>query len=67
MSDQSRNLNAHAAAHVAACLWNERYAHQRDGLMDFWDTLSKGERSICARVANNIREARPYTGGLRHD
>lgn len=62
MADQSRNLNGHAASRVAAILWNERYAAQGGGLMDFWDTLRPEEKRQCADLAKQIREARPYTG-----
>lgn len=58
----SRNQNPHAAARAAMALYNERYAAQRGGSMDFWDTLTEGERRTCAGVANEIRKARPYTG-----
>lgn len=57
-----RNMNAHAAAHVAMCLYNERYAAQGGGAMDFWDSLSQGEKKTCAHAAQRIRDARPYTG-----
>lgn len=60
--DQSRNLNGHAASHVTASLYNERYAAQGGGLMDFWDSLTRGEKRTCARIAEDIRKARPYTG-----
>jgi hypothetical protein len=59
---QQRNLNPHAAARVAMALYNERYAYQRGGSMDFWDSLTNGEKRTCAKLAKDIREARPYTG-----
>ena len=63
MSDQTRNLNPHAAACVAMAIWGKRYAAQRGGSMNFWDSLTKGEKQTAAGIANNIRKARPYTGG----
>ena len=62
MTDQTRNINAHAAARLAACLWSDRYASQTGGLMDFWDKLTLGEKRTAAREVKKIREARPYTG-----
>lgn len=63
MDDQARNLDPHAAARVAMTLYNERYAYkQRGGSMDFWDSLTEGEKRTCAEIADQIRKARPYTG-----
>ena len=62
MKDESRNMNAHAAARVAACIWCDEYAKQHGGLMDFWDTLSISRKRQCKREAQAIRDARPYTG-----
>ena len=62
MSDQSRNLNAHAAAHAAAAIWGAEYANQGGGLMDFWDQLTPAKKRIAADCARRIRQARPYTG-----
>ena len=60
--DAQRDLNAHAAARVAAAMWGARYAKSRLGLMGFWNTLTASERRIAADVARQVREARPYTG-----
>jgi hypothetical protein len=61
----ARNLIPHAAARVAMALYNERYAAQGGGSMDFWDSLTDGEKQTCASIAKQIREARPYRS--RHD
>lgn len=55
-----RNLNPHAAALAAMTLYSERYAAQSGGSMDFWSTLTDGEKQTCADIARRIREARPY-------
>lgn len=57
-----RNLNPHAAARVAMTLYCDRYSKQNGGAMDFWDSLTPGERQTCAMIAAEIRSARPYTG-----
>ncbi len=60
--EAQRDLNAHAAARVAAAMWGQRYAESRLGLMGFWDTLTTGERRTAAQIAQQVRDARPYTG-----
>jgi hypothetical protein len=60
--DANRNLNPHAAARVAMTLYCDRYANQNGGSMDFWDSLTPGEKKTCADLATEIRKARPYTG-----
>lgn len=63
MADQTRNLNPHAAARVAMALYSRRYAYeQKGGSMDFWDSLTPGEKRCCARIAKEVRASRPYTG-----
>lgn len=57
-----RNRDPHAAARVAMCLYCDRYCGQDGGAMDFFDNLSDGEKQTCARIADDIRAARPYTG-----
>ena len=52
-----RNLNPHAPARVAMVLYNERYAAQRGGSMDFWDSLREGERDTCRKIAQEIKDA----------
>ncbi len=54
----TRNLNPHKAARVAMILWNERYAFkQRGGSMDFWDSLTDGERETCRGLVREIEAA----------
>ena len=64
MKSQERNLNPHAAARAAMILYNQRYADQGGGSMDFWDSLTAGEKKTCVRIAEQIRQCRPYTGRL---
>lgn len=54
----SRNMDAHAPARAASWLFSERYAAQRGGIMDFWDTLDAPERRMARECAKEIREAR---------
>lgn len=65
MTDQTRNLNPHAAAKFAMVMYGERYAAQNGGSMDFWDSLTDSEKRFCARVSKEIKAARPYTGKLQ--
>lgn len=65
MKDQTRNLNPHAAACVAMVFYGQRYAAQRGGSMDFWDSLTDSEKRLCAETAGRVRKARPYTGHRR--
>lgn len=57
-----RNLSPHSAACVAMALYGARYAAQSGGSMDFWDSLNRSEKRICADVARRVRNARPYNG-----
>lgn len=56
-SDQSRNLNPIPEAVLAIALWGAHYAAQRGGCMDFWDSLKEGDRMLCHRLVERIREA----------
>lgn len=67
MTDQTRNLNPHAAACVAMTLWGAEYSAQRGGSMDFWDGLPPAKKRLAARIARNVRDARPYTGRYARD
>jgi hypothetical protein len=60
-----RNLDPHAAAVVAMCMWGERYSKQNGGSMDFWDALTPSEKRLCSEIAKKCRKARPYTGETR--
>lgn len=57
MKDQRRNLNPTSEAIMAMALWGARYAAQRGGSMDFWDTLNPAEQKLCAELVERIREA----------
>jgi len=54
--DNQRNLNPHKPARVAMILWNERYAAQRGGSMDFWDELTASEQEICREILRDFNE-----------
>jgi hypothetical protein len=51
-----RNSKPTAPARVAMALYNERYAGQRGGSMDFWDTLTAGEQRTCRDIAERVKE-----------
>lgn len=55
--DQTRNLNPHAEARVARVLWNEDYAAQRGGCMDFWGTLGDAQKRQCREIVDQILES----------
>jgi len=55
----ARNLDPHASARAAMWLFGERYAAQRGGSLDFWDTLGAPEKRMARDCAKEIREARP--------
>lgn len=57
MKDQSRNLNPHKAAVVATWLWGKAYSNQRGGSMDYWYSLSEGDREVCRDLVKRIAEA----------
>lgn len=53
-----RNLNPHAEARMAMCLWSYEYAHkQRGGSMDFWDSLDDHRKSICVHAVDDVLKA----------
>ena len=52
-----RNLNPTAPAIVAMNLWGHRYAAQKGGSMDFWDTLRAAEQNRCMEIAEKIQAA----------
>jgi hypothetical protein len=57
-AEAKRNLEPTAPAIVAMTLWCHRYAAQRGGSMDFWDTLNESEKQQCVRIADQIRAAK---------
>ena len=52
--DQTRNLNPHRAAKAAMWLWGDKYAAQHGGSMDFWDSLSEGDKDLARRMVRDI-------------
>ena len=54
-----RNLNPHKPARVAMILWNEKYASQGGGSMDFWDRLSESDKKLCRDILQQIEQAPP--------
>lgn len=56
----ARNLHPHKAALMAMALYNYCYTYeQRGGSMDFWDSLTDGERDTCRRLVREIEAAPP--------
>jgi hypothetical protein len=51
-----RNIKPTAPARVAMALYSERYAAQRGGSMDFWDTLTDCEKRTCRDIAERVKE-----------
>lgn len=51
----TRNLNPHAEARVAMAIWSFEYAFkQSGGSMDFWDSLSPGQKMRCVDIVDKI-------------
>jgi hypothetical protein len=61
MKDQTRNLNPHKEAIVAMALYNHRYAQRGSGSMDFYDSLSEGEKTVCRDIVKRLENARRET------
>ena len=61
-SRTQRNLNPHAEARVAMCLWGDEYARLGCGSMNFWDGLSAGRKRQCILEVDHIMESHRYTG-----
>lgn len=55
---ERRNFDAHGPALVAVVMMGKRYSEQHGGVMDFWDTLTDGEKYACRIHAEKIRNAR---------
>lgn len=51
-----RNMKPTAPARVAMALYCDRYGAQRGGSMDFWDTLTEGEKHTCRAIAERVKE-----------
>jgi hypothetical protein len=54
-------INAHKPASVAAFIWADEYAAQRGSVMDFWDGLSLGRRSLARAYVEVIENSRAET------
>lgn len=54
-----RNLNPHRSALMAMYLYATRYSAQRGGSMDFWDSLTDGEKQTCRECVGRLLEASP--------
>lgn len=52
-----RNLNPHRAAVVAMALFHAEYAIFGGGSMDFYDSLSSGQKQTCREIVANIEAA----------
>ena len=57
MKSQVYNLNPHKPARVAMVLYNERYASQGGGSIDFWNKLTEGEKDTCRKIVSEIESA----------
>ena len=57
MQDQKRNLNPHKQARAAMYLFGKRYAAQRGGSMDFWDSLSDSDKRLCRKLVEDIEKS----------
>lgn len=49
-----RNLNPHAEARLAMVIWSSDYCKQRGGVMDFWDTLSAGQKRQTRELLDKL-------------
>lgn len=58
MKDRDRrNLNPHKAARVAMAIYGQQYAKQGGGSMDFWDSLTEGEKRTCREILKQIESS----------
>ena len=55
------NLDPHKPARVAMILFNERYAQQCGGSMDFWESLTDSQRDLCRNLVAQIECSREET------
>ena len=49
-----RNVNPHKEALFAMYVWGRKYSQQSGGCMDFWDSLSNGDKRICVEGVDTI-------------
>ena len=62
----ARNLNPTPEARLAMFKWGKRYSEQRGGSMDFWDSLTPSEQTLCREVVEQILDAnRSYTKSFK--
>ena len=52
-----RNQNPHKAARLGMFKWSASYARQRGGSMDFWDSLTENEKTLCREVVREIENS----------
>lgn len=60
-----QNLNPHRPALAAMYVWSFRYAQQRGGSMDFWESLPAHEKDLCRRLVADVLAAREETAQER--
>lgn len=51
---ERRNINPHAEAIMATCLWGDEYSRQRLGCMDWWDTLDDRRKRRVREILNRL-------------
>ncbi len=52
-----RNLNPSKEAIAGRWLYHKRYAEQRGGTMDFYDSLTASEKKNCKQMVKDIEKA----------
>ncbi len=58
MATDRQNVNPHAEAIVAMCIWSTEYADQRGGCMDFWEELSESRKRQSKETVDRIIAAK---------
>lgn len=58
-----RNLKPTAEAKMAMYIWGKEYSGSTLGSMDFWDSLSDGQRNIATTAVKEIIEAKKGARG----
>ena len=54
----ARNLDPHDSARAAMWLFGDRYSKQGGGSMDFWDGLSRSDKTLCREMVAQLRATR---------
>src|SRR5215475_6364895 len=57
VSKATRNIYPHKEARIAILLWNNEYAAQNGGAMDFWDSLTDSQKQTCREALEQIENA----------